>query len=164
MKNPYPDKTTDEAQRKTVTQDCLNKDTQGKNVNPSHDSIAVASATETESLAPDTALVILKLLLLAFLGLASTFGELPLTRRPAPFAHLVDKLCAVLLEDGNGKQAELVVLGQLLRRAGHDHGAQRLVALKVVLDLVLGHSDKVLLQVFRGVWCEEVVGVDNRGQ
>lgn len=120
---PYLDETTDEAQRKTVTQDCLNKDTQGKNVNPGHDSIAVASATETESLAPDTALVVLKFLLLAFLGLTSTLGELPLTGRPAPLAHLVDKLCAVLLEDGNGEQAELVVLGQLLRGTWHDHGA-----------------------------------------
>jgi hypothetical protein len=133
-------------------------------VNPSHDSIAVASATKTESLAPNTALVLFKLLLLTLLCFASTLGELPLTGRPAPLAHLVDKLSTVLLEDGDGEQAELVILGQLLRRARDDHGAQRLVALQVVLDLVLGDGDQVLLQVFRGVWCEEVVGVDDRGQ
>jgi hypothetical protein len=160
----YLDKTANEAQRKTVAQNRLDEDTQSENMNPSHDSITVASATKTKSLAPNTALVLFKLLLLTFFCFASTFGEFPLTGRPAPLAHLVDKLCTVLLEDGDGEQAELVILGQLLRRAGYDHGAQRLVALQVVLDLVLGHGDQMLLQVFRGVWCEEVVGVDDRGQ
>jgi len=133
-------------------------------VNPSHNSITVSSAAQTESLAPNTALVLFKLLLLLLLGLTPALGELPLAGRPALLAHLVDKLGTVLLEDGDSKQAKLVILGQLLRRAGHDHGTQRLVALQVVLDLVLGHGDQVLLQVLGGVWREEVVGVDDRGQ
>ena len=133
-------------------------------MDPSHNSITVASATKTKSLSPNTTLVLFKLLLLTLLCFASTLGELPLTRRPALLAHLVDKLGTVLLEDSNSKQAKLVILGQLLRRARYNHGTQRLVALQVVLDLVLGHGDQVLLQVFRGVWCEEIVGVDDRGQ
>lgn len=133
-------------------------------MDPSHNGIAVASATKTKSLTPNTALVLFKLLLLLLLSLTSTLGELPLTRRPALLAHLVDKLGAVLLEDGDGEQAELVILGQLLRRAWYNHGAQRLVTLQVVLDLVLGHGNQVLLQVFRGVWSKEVVGVDDGGQ
>lgn len=108
----YLDKTTDEAQRKTVAQDRLNKDTQSKDVNPGHDSITVASATETESLTPDTTLVLLKLLLLTLLCLTSTLVELPLTRCPASFAHLVDELSTVLLENRDSEQAELVILGQ----------------------------------------------------
>lgn len=133
-------------------------------MDPSHNSIAVASATKTKSLTPNTALILFKLLLLTLLCLTSTLGELPLTRRPALLTHLVDKLCTVLLEDGNSKQAKLVIFGQLLRRAWYNHGTQRLVALQVVLDLVLGHGDQVLLQVFRGVRREEVVGVDDGGQ
>lgn len=93
-------------------------------MDPSHDSIAVTSATETKGLSPDAALVLLELLLFTLLGLTATLGELPFARRPALFAALVDEFGTVLLEDGHGEQAELVILGQFLRRARDDHRAQ----------------------------------------
>lgn len=133
-------------------------------MDPGHDGITVTRPGQSQSLAPNLPLLLLQLLQLLVFGLSTALGELPLSRDPSLLPGLVDKLDAVLLEDGHGEEGELVILGQFCRAAGHNHGGNGFVRLEVIFYEHVGDGEEVLLQVLGGVGSEQFAGVDYAGQ
>lgn len=156
----YLDQPTNKVQRQSVAQHRLDEHAQGENVDPDHHALAPPGPCQPQRLAPDLALVATRPLDLLALLLLAALDVLVVARRPFHLAALVLEVGAVLLERRDGEQRELVVLGDLDRRAGHHHGRQRLVALEEIALGVVGHRDEVRLEVF-GVLDEEL-GVDDR--
>lgn len=133
-------------------------------MHPGHDGVTIPRPAQPQGLAPHAPLLGLELLVLLLLGVAAAGGELPLARRPPLLPAPVHELGAVLLEDGDGEEGELVVPGQLGGGAGDDHGGEGFVRLEPFLDGGVGDGDEVLLQVLGRVGREEVFGVHDRGE
>lgn len=143
------DQAADVVERQTVAQDGLDKDLQRENVNHNHGALAPSSATETECLAPDLALIFTDALHLASLLFLATLHVLVITRRPLVLATFVLKVDAVFLECRHGVEAKLAVGVDLDTRSRHNHGRDGLVRFEKVLLERVGHGDEVRLEVVR---------------
>lgn len=141
----YLDKGADEFERQTITKNRLDKDPKGKDVSPHHDALAPPSPTQPQRLPPDLLLLLSHAVELALLLLLAALNVLVLPRGPLLLAALLKELGAVLLEGSDGKERELVVLGDLNGGAGHHHGCEGLVAVEEVLARQGGYHDEVSL-------------------
>lgn len=126
---------------------------------PYHDDLAPTRPGQPQRLTPDLLLLASDPIDLLLLLLLTTLNVLVLSRSPLRLTALLHKLAAVLLEGRHCEQHELVILGHLDARPGHDHGRERLVALEKFFPAVDGDCDEVCLKVL-GIGDEDL-GVDN---
>lgn len=103
-------------------------------MDPDHNRLAPSSPSQTQRLPPKLALIATNTLDFLALLLLAAFDVLEVTRDPLLLTALVHELDAVLLEACHSVQGELAVLGEQLRRSGHDHRGDGLVGLEEVLD------------------------------
>ena len=144
----YLDEQRNVVQRKTVAQDCLNKDTKRQDMQPDHNTLAPTGAPHTQRLTADLALLVGDAVQLLLLFLAAALDVLVLARRPFLVAGLLQKLVAKLLECRHGEQHKLLIVSDLDRRSWHYHRCQCFVARQELLFSILWYGNEVRLEVF----------------
>jgi hypothetical protein len=101
-------------------------------MNPDHNSLTPSSATKSQRLTPQLALVAANALDLLALLLLPALDILKVARDPLLLAALMHELYAVLLERGHGVQRELAIGSDQLRGPGDNHRRDSFIGLKEV--------------------------------